>query len=522
MFRVLLVDDEAYFRQGMMELIRWEKCGFTVSGESDNGEDALEMILNDPPDLVVTDIRMPVMDGLELVQKSVQTFGLKTKFIIVSGYDEFKYAQQAVKYGVCDFILKPIDETVMEATLAELKGKLEQEAAVAMDQQQRMIGERIAALIRGECTPDQAEQWRSELELPPSGRLYYMFAEKNESDSALTGASPKPLQDVRQSTISLFKELVPDMIHPLTYEHRGRVGLVVAEASLPEHWTVERLAKSLQSKLQSACGDPVCVFVGASVKHLADLKGAYVTAKETMLYKYMDERRFVFLHEELHKKPLQYVIMDHSSFAGLKEHMEENNEAAIGQAVEDIFLQFRTQCYVPEAVRTSLHRFVSEALSTLQGMEIDTEAMTFKGPMISWYDRNITATTLKELFASFVLECSRLAARQRKDMSGGGIQKVKNYIDANYATNINLKSIAARYYMNPVYLGQLFKKTYGTYFNEYVLQLRVSEAKRLLRLTDLRIYEIADRIGFNNAEYFVSQFEKLEHMTPTEYRNSLR
>lgn len=522
MFRVLLVDDEAYFRQGMMELIRWEKCGYTVTGVSDNGEDALEMILNDPPDLVITDIRMPVMDGLALVQKAVQTHGLKTKFIIVSGYDEFKYAQQAVKYGVCDFILKPIDETVMEATLTELKGKLEQEAAVAMGQQHQLSSQRIAALIKGECTPEQAEQWRSDMLLPPGGRLYYMFVEQNESDSVLRGASQRALHDVRKTTVSALTELVPDMMKPLTYEHRGKIGVVVSEAALQEHWTIERLSKSLQGKLQSACGSQVCVYVGEPVNQLADLKKAYTSAKEAMLYKYMDERRFVFLHEELSVQPLHYVIMDHSLFASLKEHMEENNEAGIDQAVEDIFLKFRTQCFVPEAVRTSLHRFVSEALTTLQGMEIDTEAMTFKGPMISWYDRNITATTLKELFGSFVLECSRLAARQRKDMSGGGIQKVKSYIDANYASNINLKSIAARYFMNPVYLGQLFKKTYGTYFNEYVLQLRVSEAKRLLRLTDLRIYEIADRIGFNNAEYFVSQFEKLEHMTPTEYRNSLR
>jgi two-component system response regulator YesN len=360
------------------------------------------------------------------------------------------------------------------------------------------------------------------MELPPRGRLYYMFVEMNESDSALREDSPDALQDVRQLTLATWAELVPSMPCPHTYEHRGRLGLVVAEAALPEHWTVERLAKSLQVKLQSACGNPVCLFVGAAVQHLGDLKDAYVSAKESMLYKYMDERRFVFLHEEVSSIPLHYVIMEQSMFSKLKENMEENNEPAIGQAVEDIFLQFRSRCYVPEAVRTSLHRFVSEALSTLQAMGIDTETMSYKKPMIAWYDRNVTATTLKELFGGFVLECSRLAARQRKDMSGGGIQKVKGYIDANYASNLNLKSIAARFYMNPVYLGQLFKKTYGTYFNDYVLQLRVAEAKRLLRVTDLRVYEIADRIGFNNAEYFVSQFEKLERMTPTEYRNSLR
>jgi two-component system response regulator YesN len=522
MFRVLLVDDEAYFRQGLNELIGWEKCGFTVCGESDNGEDALEMIVQDPPDLVITDIRMPVMDGLALVQRAVQVHQLPTKFIVVSGYDEFKYAQQAVKYGVCDFILKPIDETVMEATLLELKEKLELEAAAANQQQHRLGSERIAALIKGECSAEEAEQWRASMELPKVGHLYYMFVEINDSDSALLNPGSSFVLDVRQLTLATLKEIAPSMPALHTYEHRGRLGVVVAEASLPEYWTIERLAKSLQSRLQSEAGSPVCVFVGHPVSHLSELKEAYISAREAMLYKYMDERRFVFLHGELRSKPLQYMIMDHTLFQGLKEGMEENNEAAIRQAVEDIFLQFRDRCYVPEAVRTSLHRFVSEALSTLEGMEADVETMTYREPMISWYDRNVTAATLKSLIQSFVLECSQLAARQRKEMAGGGVQKIKGYIDANFATNINLKSIAAKYYMNPVYLGQLFKKTYGTYFNDYVLQLRVGEAKRLLRLTDLRVYEIAERVGFNNAEYFVSQFEKLERMTPTEYRNSLR
>lgn len=522
MFRVLVVDDEAFFRQGLIELIRWEECGFTVSGESDNGEDALEMIVNDPPDLVITDIRMPVMDGLGLIQQAVQVHQLPTRFIIVSGYDEFKYAQQAVKYGVCDFILKPIDETVMESTLKELSGKLEREAAEAAEQMNRLSSDRIAALIKGECTAEQAEQWRAAMELPSHGRFYYLFVEINESAIMLGETRPSTISNVRALTVAALSSIAPSLSSPHMHEHRGRLGVVVAEAALPEHWSIERLAKSLHNKLQAAAEDPVCVYVGGAVSRLIELQQAYSTAKETMLYKYADESRFVFLYDELHDKPLQYMVMDNSIFQSLKESMEEHNEEAIAQAVEDVFEKFRTSCYVPEAVRTSLHRFVSEFLATLQEMEVDTEVMAYKKPMISWYDRNVTAAVLKELFGRFVLECSRLAARQRKDMAAGGVQKVKNYIDANYASNINLKSIAARFYMNPVYLGQLFKKTYGTYFNDYVLHLRVAEAKRLLRLTDLRVYEIAERVGFNNAEYFVSQFEKLESMTPTEYRNSLR
>lgn len=105
MLRVLLVDDETFFRQGLRAIVDWQACGYEVIGEEDNGEDAFQFIMKERPDVVITDIRMPEVDGLELIHKVVQEEKLNTKFIIVSGYDEFKYAQQAVRYGVCDFCL---------------------------------------------------------------------------------------------------------------------------------------------------------------------------------------------------------------------------------------------------------------------------------------------------------------------------------------------------------------------------------------------------------------------------------
>src|SRR5690606_25453685 len=107
---VVLVDDEVYTRKGLIKLIDWESCGFRITGEADNGEDALELIRTTNPDLVITDIRMPVLDGLGLIQQLIEEDEEPPVFVIISGYDDFSYAQQAVRYGVHDFILKPIDE----------------------------------------------------------------------------------------------------------------------------------------------------------------------------------------------------------------------------------------------------------------------------------------------------------------------------------------------------------------------------------------------------------------------------
>jgi Response regulator containing CheY-like receiver domain and AraC-type DNA-binding domain len=128
---------------------------------------------------------------------------------------------------------------------------------------------------------------------------------------------------------------------------------------------------------------------------------------------------------------------------------------------------------------------------------------------------------LKGLFTEFLHEAAAYLAELRNEQSKGGIERIKKYIEANYTENISLKSIAGKFYMNSVYLGQLFRKTYGIYFNDFLLQIRIGEAKKLLRQTDLRMYEIAEKVGFQNADYFVTQFEKLEKVTPTDYRNKL-
>lgn len=147
--RAILVDDEVFTRKGFLKLIDWEACGFQIVDEADNGEDALELIERLQPDVVITDIRMPVLDGLELIRHVVMKDIVKPYFIIVSGYDDFNYAQQAVRYGVHDFILKPIDETEFSHALVRLSERLELDREARMREERLMSGALMESLIIG-------------------------------------------------------------------------------------------------------------------------------------------------------------------------------------------------------------------------------------------------------------------------------------------------------------------------------------------------------------------------------------
>jgi two-component system response regulator YesN len=522
MLRVLLVDDEVFVRRGLRELIDWESCGFEVVDEADNGEDALELIRLHKPELVVTDIRMPVMDGLELIRKAIQEEQLGVAFIIISGFDEFKYAQQAVKYGVHDFILKPVDEQLMADTLNGLRDKLEHELAVSRQSERLRGSDILSTLIRGDYNEEQLAEWRDWLGIPQQSPIFYLFVEWNDT---LPWNAGQPEQTVWQQIMAIraaASAIDPALGKLHVHEHRGRLGLAVPVGCLPAGWEAKAFMAAISKRLGEASAKPVYLYAGNTVTSLGLLREAYQSAKETLQYKFTSDAQTCFIHAELKELPLRYMVIDSSFVARLTAQMEEREDERLLQAIADIFGEFRSHSYSPEAVKASIHRCVSGILEILERMEVDKLAIHSLEPIISWQDLNISLHDLKRLFTDFVLEAANKMHTQRKEALRGGIQRIKAYIDESYTGNISLKSIANQFYMNPVYLGQLFKKTYGVYFNEYVLQLRIEEAKQLLRQTDLRIYEISEKVGYNNTEYFVTQFEKLEQLTPTEYRNNWR
>lgn len=521
MYSVILVDDEVFTRKGLRNLIDWEACGFRVSGEADNGEDALALVRSDKPDLVITDIRMPVMDGLELIRRVREDPALSDlAFIIISGYDDFAYAQKAVRYGVVDFILKPVDDRELQGVLRELADRLDRERE-ERQQQTRLISERmISALIRGDAPEEDIAAWAAEQGYETEGAFRYMLVEVNDLHP-WQDAAPPPPETIRQAIKEEIRALFGHERYPYIHNHSKRYGLVVPVSLCPDGPDgLDRFAERLQSGLSRRLGAPVYLFIGKAVDGLRRLKDSYQSANAAGLHKFAADGR-IMIHDRLPDEPLNYMSLDPAFFRRLNERVEEGAEAELRAAIDALFQEFKALRLAPEAVKLALHACVSDVLNILQRMDVDGAELAHLPPMLGWHDLNLTPEELKRLFTAFMLESAERMAARRKDSVKGSIQKIKDYIEAHYHENISLKSIAATFYTNPVYLGQLFKKTYGMYFNEFLLSVRIREAKKLLRRTDLRIYEIAGKVGFNNADYFVTQFEKIEKMTPTEYRNKL-
>ncbi|WP_252361570.1 response regulator, partial [Paenibacillus terrae] len=178
--RAIVVDDEIFTRKGLLQLMDWEACGFEVVGEADNGEDALELIGSVHPDLVITDIRMPVLDGLELIRCVIGRWTDHPAFIILSGYSDFAYAQQALRHGVHDFMLKPIDEKDFSATLRRLSKRLHHEQQNAQLYQSRRTGELLETLTMNGEDDVVVPAWEQQLRLGEAAHMYYVLVELND------------------------------------------------------------------------------------------------------------------------------------------------------------------------------------------------------------------------------------------------------------------------------------------------------------------------------------------------------
>ena len=517
MHKVILVDDENFFRRGLRSLIDWEACGFRVAGEAANGEDALALIDEVNPELVITDIRMPVLDGLELIKQVMQTEGYHPKFIIISGHSDFKYAQQAVRYGVHDFILKPIDQEEIEETLQSLSHTITEQKLVLERNIEIKKAVFLENLIYGKVNEEDAYAFSRELSLSSAAEYYYLILEVN-------GHPQSSEKLVKEKITSIICEICDPQVGVFIQElEQGSYGLLIPSTYLCRfQMQISHFVKWIYGLLTSNMPQEVTFYIGPPVSKLHLLKNSFEAANNAREYKYVYEDKNIILSKDIeNNQSITYTELEDSYYHLLMEQIEENTTMAIMETIDKIFLQFASKKMAQVAVKASINRFVHAILKIIKTMEGEVSNLKNFRIMLQLQNYNLTLQQLRKQFLEFVLESKEMITILRKQSADGEAHKIKQFVDSHYRENISLKSIAAKFFMNPVYLGQLFKKTYGIYFKDYLLQVRINEAKKLLRQSELKIYEIAERVGFNNTDYFVTMFGKFEKNTPSEYRNKL-
>ncbi|MFK7697297.1 response regulator [Paenibacillus sp. HJGM_3] len=521
MFKALIVDDEPQIRKGLRTIISWEQYGFTVVGEASDGMDALQAAREQQPDLVITDVRMPRMDGMEL-SRELRSVRPDTQVLVLSGYNEFAYAKEALRHGVADYLLKPVDPAELGRSLERMYDRLWGRLQQAMKEKEKAGALRqffLNKLMRGEVYGDPVEAARKYGVRLQADRFAVMVVSIDRYGEFLVSLPGEEIGWKRYAIGNVIQELLPPNSYMFDLsEQRFGVLLTGTEESVRQYGraTAERIAASTIQYVK----EEVTVGLGETVQQPAMLRHGCQTALTALEHKFLVDTERVFVYDAQERsRPFEEIPWDDT---GLLQAIRDGAEARLLQETGRLLAPLEGRYAARDTVKYAV-------LSTIMRLAKMTEE--FHGEWQALYtgkfrelERILEQGVMKQLNAFLYelgLEICRHIDTVRNRKTDSRVRDMIGYIEQHYASELNLKELSKLFYINTVYLGQLFKKETGEYFNDYINKVRIGHASRLLAETSWPAAEIAEKVGYKYVDHFYRQFKLTFGMNPGEYRRTL-
>lgn len=533
MYRVIIADDEPKVLQLIKNLIDWENLNLELAATADDGITALELIKKHRPDIVITDIRMPGHDGIELI-KYAKEINPGTDFIIISGYQHFDYAHNAIKYGVKDYLLKPLKKNEINATLSKMIEKYrETDAEISRQQTHRLEGikrlkaELLESLYLGAGAPPLKEadllKINRDYELGFVPGYYQALVVKPDFDYLPNH------QDLMAILLSKLSKIIDDNLGGICSETlplllKDRIYIVVNYRAgdkkplrkalhniIDEGHLLRDIFKSLM----------VTVGLGSAQTSLEGIGPSTREAKEALLDRIVvGGGKIIQYAPELHgKKAVESVVtfekrrkliglIEVLDASGVQKWIDETEEALLelsgisGQFVRDV---------VDEMIEITLYSLKNHA----------NVGAADQGIVNELYEALEMQNSVRFVFESAGGYVGRLLlkiADDRRNESNRPIKDAQKYINEHYASAINLEAVSAVVGFNATYFSTLFKKETGMNFLEYVTFVRIKAAKQLLSDSRKSILDISHEVGYSDFKHFAKQFKRVTNLSPSEYR----
>lgn len=509
---VFIADDEANIRDGLKCIIDWEELGFTVCGEAGNGEDALKDILRLNPSLVLIDMRMPKLYGLEVIEQ-VKKQGFSGTFVILSGYSDFKYAQTAMKFGVKYYLTKPMDEEELERVVKEVYDFIQAERQKKEDNEffrRKSKKEILQDIIKDEVRYDLLNLAEVKLEAEVYQVVMYENFQIGEVELPYQFADMFMVADNGNNS---FEHFVVKGKNVLLL--KGNFAIEKFQRFLKHYESVPQKGSPL---------DTLFISYGSAVTDIRELKNSYEQAAALLGRRFFCEKgQHVLGYKELPAEQKEKRSMDRSQVetycAALTDYLQTFNRRKVQETLrelEDYLYCVNTDISAVKLFATDLYLQIKETMThRYNGVTIPFDS---NQDIIAFINAQHYLYEITDYFAEQFEEVMNSIGNSSRDSV---LDDILYYIEHNYPSNIKLESIAALFGYNSSYLGKIFNKNVGESFNSYVDQVRIKHAIELLVENKHKVYEIAEMVGYKNVDYFHKKFKKYVGESPAEYRKKL-
>jgi two-component system response regulator YesN len=533
MFKVLIIDDEPTIRKGLINIINWKKFQCEICGEAWDGVDGLEKMEELRPDIVFVDICMPEIDGLELIKRAKKIVP-NSKFIILSGYREFTYMQEAIKLGAFDYILKPssIEELceVVKRAVIELKYQKEDQREI---KKLKKCFEESIPLLKEKLLYDIIFQININEEEINEGFELYGVQIKDfvmmiiEIDEESEKREPYQRQLYQFGIINTVEEMFAEdfKVEKIVLSSK-QIGFIVLPVDNRELLidSVYKKASSVQQLIESCFDFTVTIAMSTKGKGVSKLHEKMIECKNGLSYRFYMGDSSIILYRDLdgfYKTQDSWISegYDKSLCEAIKTGNEENVRHILIQ-IKDKVLEAGIE---PEQIKTFYWNIIYEINNiriAIKNLETSNKEVSKDIP--SLYKMIETATHIKDLHELLEQVAGSIVNRinkYNKKSINQILQNAMKYICNNYAMSITLNELADHTYVSTYYLSRMFKKELGKNFVEYLSEVRIEKAKELLKDNRYKTYEVAELVGIQDPHYFSKIFKKYVNMTPTEYKD---
>lgn len=529
LYKVMLVDDEPEVIEAVIRKMDWEGLGFEVIGYAQNGEEALEMAEGNVPDVVMTDIKMPFMDGLTLSKKLKESYdGIKV--IIFSGFDEFEYAREAIKLEVEEYILKPIKLEELTEIFRRMKEALDRERdeklnlhmlkeyyqkSLPVMQDQFYIG-----LLEGRIDKEQIDSFRKnyqiELEAPFYTVAVIQFQMAAEAagtmEKELMQFSMKRLADENLEGLYQFKSF-------LYFEQIVYITMLSDKSQIKEYTDLmDRICKTANRilKMNAAAG------IGCVCESLDALCDSYTGAKNAVFYgEGRGSNQAVYI-DYIQPQSSDTTDWSDKEISSIIREIRVGDKESLGVKIEEFIVHLKeAQMPVPQ-FKIILMELVTEMYKMTCAYPIDaTEIFGDDMDVYRIVNHFTTMEDLKQWLLESCLKLRKSASRERSNSAKILVDKAVAYLEENYSdSELSVEKLCGVLNVSAAYFCTIFKKETGKTFLNYLTDLRMEKAIRLLEETEEKSYVISEMVGYAEPNYFSYVFKKKYGMAPSKYRKT--